>query len=212
MDAPDRVLEKLDEMRKNGKIDDYISKALNSIIESEKRAKQIISNYDYMNWLQEFIKNHNDSFYDDAWLYRTDETSKEDLKNVNMLSDFFTAIEMYANDNYYYPIHCDYGSYYLIEYNDKIYEIGCLYRKGTVFFANVLTEDKKGIKIYNCIDFKNICENNPNPWRKRISTNLDNFEKVIYGMLNDNVPLEAIIDKINTVIKAIEKDNKTSNN
>ena len=208
MDAPDRVLEKLDEMQKKREISQAAINAVKSIIEYQQRAKELVSNYDYMNWLESFIKEHNGSFRHDEWLYKPDEISKEDLENVNKLSEFFEGIQMYANDNYYYPIPCDYGSYYLIEYNDKIYEISCLNGQGTVFWVYVLTEDTKVLNVQKCIKFKDICENNPNPWKERINSNLNNLEKVILGMVSDNVPVEAIVDNINTVIEAIEKNKK----
>ena len=66
------------------------------IIERMEKEKKLVSNYDYISWLENFTLTH-ESFKDDSWLYTSEEIPKEDLENVQDLDSFSEGIKNLSN-------------------------------------------------------------------------------------------------------------------
>ena len=172
--------------------------------EKERQKMQLVEKTDYIKWLEKFTKEH-PSFSDDTWLYKQDEISKDDYANVCKISTFFSAIENFADKNYIQGIPCDWGKYYSIEYNKKVYEIGTIVGQGAVSFCNTKDINKEA----NIIKFEEIS----NPSNETIIRNalienqlerIDDLFKILVNNKNLNIPIEAIIarsDKILTDLK-----------
>lgn len=69
------------------------------IIARMEREKKLVSNYDYISWLENFTLEH-EEFNDCSWLYSSDEITEENLENVQALCSFFEGIGRYC-DKYY---------------------------------------------------------------------------------------------------------------
>ena len=114
-----------------------------------KISKELISNEDYISWLEKFTIEH-PYFDDEYWQYFPEEITDNDLKNVQNLNLFFQAIEHYAQKNYIFPNTDNSEFFYSIKHNKIGYEIGLIPGQGTVFFC----QKTKARKSF--IDFKNI--------------------------------------------------------
>ena len=179
-----------------------ISQLIAELEEKEKIAQTLVSTDDYIKWIENFTKEYPD-FTDDDWLYKPDDISKENSEMVEKLSLFFIGIEKYASSNYIYPTSCDFGGYYSVKYNGKIYEIGRLIGQGTVFFCNT----KESPEDSSIILFEDIL--NPTDEimarTEMINSELDNLEKVLSELFKKEIPCEAIIGRADKVLYAFKK-------
>lgn len=171
----------------------------------EKERRELVEKTDYINWLENFTKEHA-SFSDDTWLYKQDEISSGDYQNVCKLSKLFSAIEAYASKNYIAGTPCDWGEFYSIEYNQKVYEIGTVVGQGAISFCN--TEDVN--KEATVIKFEEIA--NPSE-ATRVRTALienqleriDDLFKILANNRKLNIPIEAIINRSEKVLTELKK-------
>lgn len=78
-------------------------KPCNRFLEEIKRKnnekRELISNYEYISWLEKFTLIH-ECFSDDSWLYKPKELSEADNANVKKLSIFFEILYDYCNKYY----------------------------------------------------------------------------------------------------------------
>ena len=75
------------------------------------KMQKILSNTDYIKWLDRFTIEHS-SFFDKDWLHSPEKISKEDLERVNNLHLMYRGIDTYANKNYIYPTSCNFGKHW----------------------------------------------------------------------------------------------------
>lgn len=118
--------------------------------ESNRRkneAAKIISNTNYMKWLENFTKIHS-YFTDDSWLYDHSAIGNTNYSNVIKLGYLFCAIENYANNNCIAPSLDGCNPYYIISFNNVAYAIGKI--MGTIFYCKC----KKG--FWDAIPFDDI--------------------------------------------------------
>lgn len=179
-------------------IDNYIEKE----IEKNEKSEKIISNNEYMLWLENFSSKHN-NFCDDYWIKPNNNITEEDIQNVKNLSILFEAISNYANDNFIEPIYYSLGEYYYIKFNDTFYQIGIMTWEGTLFFCD---KAKKCDKKY--IDFSDIRNNKKGQNINLIKNKLMKLSELIVNMSEENVPLKAITATAEkTVQKVLNKRN-----
>lgn len=69
------------------------------IIERLEKEKRLVSNYEYISWLENFTSLH-ESFNDSTWLYFPEKISNEDSEKLDDLTAFFEGIKRYC-DKYY---------------------------------------------------------------------------------------------------------------
>ena len=171
------------------------------LIEKDKKKRQrvleLVYNYDYINWLENFTKTHS-SFADDDWLYFPENLSKQDYERVRELSIFYNVIKKYADKNYIYEkqniMESAHHSYNTIKYNGNIYKVGLVIGQGSYHYCKRIDEatDKT-------IDFKDIVENRKSEKTDEISSKLSDLSNMIEEMIKSDVPIEAIgecVDKI----------------
>ena len=158
------------------------------------KKKKIISNYDYISWLEKFTLSH-DSFADDSWLYNPSEISKEDLKNVRMLDIFFGALSEYCH-KYYINIDEEYEEERInLKYNCVGYVLGLVVCQGSyVYVLRKHLED-------NEIDFEDILKDTvPDDFEDKKAL-LQQFEQIVAEMRGMDVPLSAMLKIFNEQIQ-----------
>lgn len=82
--------------------DETIIDKLNKIKEKNELAKDIINNYDYIDWLIRYLVN--------------DEISTEDIDNLSLLEYFYDKIKEFFDSNYYYDFFDE--NYFIIKYKE----------------------------------------------------------------------------------------------
>jgi len=156
MDGADRILKAI--QSPEGKeivkkwLDEYLIKENIKNIKIQK----ILSNTDYMRWLEIFTIEHL-SFFDNDWLYVPERISKKDYEQVDNLHLLYFGIKKYASENNLNPTYCydDWGNFYKIKFGNVGFEIGLLLGQGNQFFCNrVGIENEKDF-----IDFNDISKN-----------------------------------------------------
>lgn len=153
----------LDELRKNNekeKMDNFIKKYIKGQEIRDEETNKLISNSEYMLWLENFTNNIN-KFCDDDWIYFPNELPEKDRENVYRFNLLFHALEKYVDDNSDSYVDLVYERYYLLKYNNIGYKIGISNVQGSRYFCIRETE----IDLGNYIDF---CElkNNIKPKQK----------------------------------------------
>ncbi len=163
------------------------------------KMQKILSNTDYIKWLDRFTIEHS-SFFDKDWLHSPEKISKEDLERVNNLHLMYRGIDTYANKNYIYPTSCNFGNFYNIKLENIGFEIGILGRQGTLFFCNrVSIENQKDF-----IDFNDILNNkNVNVNATAIENKLNELSNLITSLYKSGIPLKAIKSILNNTLKEI---------
>ena len=166
------------------------------------KMQEILSNTDYIKWLDKFTIEHS-NFSDDDWLYFPEKISKEDLEKVNNLHLMYRGIEKYASENYMYPTNCDFGNFYNIKLENSGFEIGILVGQGTLFFCNrVQIENQKDF-----IDFNDILNNKTNDNLTTIKNKLNELSNFISSLYKSGVPLEAIINTLDNTLNEMDPKN-----
>ena len=183
--------------RKKENIIKYLEKLEKGIL----REKEIISNTDYIVWLEKFTSEH-PYFMGGDWLYQSNKISKEDYQHVLELTHLYMGIDKYANKNYLYPTLESYTSCYLIKFNETYFEIGIFYGQGTSAFCNRIKEVEKDEKF---IDFNDVINNKEQASNKEIKKKLEMLSNFIETLTSENIPLEAIFETTNTTIEKLKK-------
>lgn len=181
--------------------EDYIEKQK---VRSEK-IKDMISDTSYIDWLNQFTQDK-EGFSDDQWLYFPEKISSVDRENVEMLNLFYEGINRYAEQNHIYPKPCHFGNFYRVKLNDFGFEIGILVGQGTIsFFNRVPLENEKEF-----IDFNDIMSEKKQDKVEQINAILDSLSNTVIMAYENGVPIESIINKLDSTIKGIssEKEDK----
>ena len=185
-------------------------KIMKELVEKEKirlekiqnRIKNIISNPDYMNWLEQFsLKYPNFNSYE---FYFNDKLSKEDKDNSNDLALLYEGISNYAHDNYLYPISDSmYSGYYRIHYNNVGYEIGVIKDQKIITLC-------KRFDSYDdtFIDFNDIMLNRKQPNTDYITERLQELSNIVVGFYENNIPLRAIKSTLGKTITNLELESQ----
>lgn len=157
--------------------------------EKEEAEKQIVSNYDYISWLEKFTQIH-ERFASDSWLYKKEELSKSDYNNVEKLHLFFNGISEYCRS-----FHINIESYedfetVHIKHNNVGYQLGLVIGQGS--YVYVKREDPQD----NAIIFDNIMNNIVPEEFKTKEELLQKFEKIISAMKEADIPSEIVINTL----------------
>ena len=172
-----------------------------------KKIQKIFSNYDYINWLENFLKIY-EGFSDDTWLNESEALSKEDNENVLNLPLFFEEVKAYATKNFIYPSHehlqdyTFYNEFYLIRYNRCIYKISMICGQGTVFYCT--RAENKNNSSTKIIDIKDVIGGNISPNAKYISKKLESFSIFVKEMIESEIPIPAIKERFKEICNNYE--------
>lgn len=161
--------------------------------------KNIIKNDDYINWLEKFTTK-NKIFNSDDWLYCPNKISEQNLNNVDKLKNFFEVIENYANDNYILPTPTEFGIVFEIKHNNVGYKIGMMSGQGICYYVVRIEKN-----IDDFIDYNLIKEANLTNRALMIKNKLGILEKFINNLVDEDVPVEAIVETTNKTLKLREK-------
>lgn len=167
----------------------YIKEMLQELEEKESIKREMLLNDSYIKWLEHFTEKFQD-FNHNSWLYSPEEISKEEYNNVIKIIDFYEIIDKYACRNYIYPNKTKSGNYYLISYNDVLYNIYVIAGQGTVFGCNRI-EGEKDID-FNVINYASIKENKDSEKKIFIDKKIKKLSKQISELIKVGVPIEAI--------------------
>ena len=173
--------------------------------ERKELANNLITNDDYINWLNEFTKVHPEIIsleFPNLNCYRG--IGLDEFFNLGLLQDLYQLIARYARKNYIFPnVFKDYGNYYVIKIYDVFYEIGVIIddERNVNFFCCRLKEEEKERQF---IDFEDIRENKIRHEVFYIEKKLEKLVAVIDQLvLLDNIPIEAIADTTDEAIQKI---------
>ena len=189
----------MEEQKKQEETSEWFKQELNRIRQEEILAEELVSNEDYIKWLEKFTEKYSD-FCDDDFLYNDGSISVKDKENVEKLDLFFKGISMYAQNNYIYAKTQNslvFGNYYYnITANNITYEIGMMFGQGTICYCNRYDDN-----IDDAIDFNDIIVNKKQANVDFISENLKVLSEQIVSMLNKEIPKRAIRECVNKVLR-----------
>lgn len=182
---------------------EYVQKERQRLDERKNKIKEIISNNNYINWLQKFTLTY-PKFRNDDFINNKDKLEESDLKNIDNVSLLYYGIKDYANSNYIYPfIDSDFVKYYRIKYNNIGYEIGMIIGQETLFFCERVDNIDNTF-----IDFNNIILNKKEENTKFIEERLNELSNTITCLHEQNIPLDIIKSIIDDNIFNIEEKSK----
>lgn len=134
--------------------------------------KEMFSNYDYINWLNEYTLMH------------TSFTDNEELDdNVKKLGLLYEVIADYAINEGIIAKEEDMSSFYRVVYNDSYFEIGNIYGLGSCFFCSRIPFNEN----YSYIDFNEVY----------IKFMMNEFGNRLCKLYRDGYSLNDIIREIN---------------
>lgn len=190
------------------KVDRFINDYIESLKINESKRKEMFSNYNYLKWLESFTIEH-PSFSDDDWLYFPEQISETDNENVKNLHLLYEGIEFYAKKNYIYPTKCDFGyyeDYYNLKLDNVSYELGRSIGQGTLFFCR-----RKPLNIdLEYIDFNDIISDKKKDGIDVITKQLKDLSSQVLKLYKNGVPLDALIETLDTTLTEIEKEEENS--
>lgn len=202
MNGAERILKEIETPEGQEKIKKWAEEYFAKENAKNIKIQEILSNTDYIKWLDSFTLEHS-SFFDDDWLYSPEKISKEDLEQVNNLHIMYCGIERYASKNYIYPTDCDFGNFYKVKLENTGFEIGMLVGQGTLFFCNrVQIENQKKF-----IDFNDILNNKNNNNVTTIKNKLNELSNLVVSLYKSGVPLEAIVITLDNTLNEINSQN-----
>ena len=202
MNVTERILNEMNTPEGKEKMNKWIENCLAKEKVKSEKIKSMMSNTDYIKWLKQFTQDK-DGFCDNDWLYFPEKISESERENVENLCLFYEGIEKYAEQNYIYPILCEFGNFYRVKLNDFSFEIGILVGQGTVFFFNKTSlENEKEF-----IDFDDIMIGKKQDNVEQINATLDSISNIVITAYENGVPIEAIASTLDNTIRDITSKN-----
>ena len=164
--------------------------------ESLENQKRLVSNVEYIEWLYEFTKKH-PNFTDTDWLYDRISISESDYGQVEILTDFFTAVDSYHQKNLLQANAQGYATWYNIKYKDKYFAIGIRVGQGASNFVTVYADfEEMGGEPF--IEFEYIMENKEAPKlleKKQALQRLEEVAKLLHNLQVPKCEVEKVINK-----------------
>ena len=182
------------------KNDNFVDSFIALEIKKRKDVNKIISNYDYINWVDSYMRDKT-CVYDDDPIYNNESIAKKDFSNIYLISALFCAIEKYAKDNYIYPQETEFGFYYNINYLLNGYKVGAMAGQGVTYYIKKCDD----INLDSCLNFEDIINNKRQDNYLNIKERLENLKEEIINSCEDNVPIEAIEETVEDTIKKLKK-------
>lgn len=186
---------------------------LNHYIDEEnekiKKAKDLVSNTDYITWLNSlgsgddleiFINANVEMFRVDKCIYPQNKISDIDKEQIHNLYLFYMGIATYAHENYIYPIASDSLESYKIRLDDIGYKIGMQFGMNTSFLCKRIPVENEN----EFIDFKDVLNDKKRDDIEHISTSLNSLSNAVLSTYESGVPLEAIINTLEGTLMNIK--------
>ena len=153
---------------------------------------------EYVDWLENFSKGKKIITTDD---YKHDEESLKEKDNLNvyLLEALFELIDDYSEANFIEPIVTKYGQYYKIKHNGIGYEIGIDVGQGTYFYCQRQEQADD-----DSLEYKKLMSSVKLPSTIIVETKLEELTNYIEQLIEDDVPLNAIKNTTDNVIKKVK--------
>ena len=182
----------------------YIDNFIAEQQEKDEKIKGMMSNTSYIEWLKQFTQDK-DGFSDDDWLYFPEKISESDRKNVEILNLFYEGINKYADGNHmYFFTKSDFGNFYRVKLDDFGFEIGISVGQGTVFFFNKVEINDED----DFIDFNDIILGKKRDNADQANAILDSLSNMVVTAYESGVPIEAIVNTIDSTVNGIKFNNE----
>lgn len=117
-------------------IKEIIDKTAKRLKEENEMQEHLLSNDDYLIWLDIFTKSHG-NFTTDEWDYNVNDINKDDMNKLKLFKYLFEGIKEYAMENAIRPIRegSFYSEMYKLHYNNNYYLIGLVVGQGSYYFC-----------------------------------------------------------------------------
>lgn len=153
--------------------------------------EQLIASTEYFDWLYEFTKKR-PKFTTTDWMYKKDRNmSEKDYSQVDLLTDFFTAIDGYHRENLLGANAEGYAAWYNLKYNDAYFAIGIRVGQGA---ENFVTRYKnyKEMNGEPYIEFEDIMQNRVAAGFVEKQKALEQLEVAVKHACSVGVPKDAV--------------------
>lgn len=170
--------------------------------ENFENQKRLIESTEYFDWLYEFTKKY-PKFTDTDWLYDRESISESDYRQVELLTDFFTAVDQYHRRNLIGANSEGYAAWYNIKYKDAYFAIGVRVGQGA---QNFVTRYKRYQEMIPepFVEFDVILENKENPGLADKNKALLRLQVALNDLRTLGVPREIIENAIKQVFEKKE--------
>lgn len=203
MDAANQILKDMKTKEGQQKMKQWVKEYIAKEEQRDLKMQQLLSNTDYLKWLESFTLEHQ-KFSDDDWLYCQEKLSKEDLEHVENLHLLYSGIDKYARKNYIYPTECEFGNFYSIKLDNAFFKIGILVGQGTIFFCDrVQTENEKEF-----IDFNDISNSKTPDSVIETRNSLTKLSNMVISLHQNGIPLQAIVNTLNNTVDKLKDKNE----
>lgn len=183
--------------KREKELSEEAKKLLADLIRLQRLEKELISNTEYILWLENFTI-ANPCWSDDNWLYCPEEISKEDYKKVGEFHCFFNGIMDYAERNFIPPHYDEFGTYNFIKFNNIGYKIGVMIGQGSLTYCERIDISHDDDNVF--IDFNDIVNNKKQENVDYINSKFDSMCKIIEELINMGVPSETISTRVKNVL------------
>jgi len=108
-------------------------------MQREKSKETLLSNYDYINWIIDFVKTVKE--FDTTGFVKNGKSFQEkDIENMNKLDLFADTIVEYADENNIIENKLDDGFSYYVKFLNEVFEIGFLHGNGVVCYVKLIDQ------------------------------------------------------------------------
>lgn len=173
-----------------------------NIEEACKARYTLIHDQEYLDWLEKFVDQNGHLDADSKWIREREEVlPEEDIKMIKRFSCFYKEICDYAEQIFVYPIMENFGRYYIIRRGTNYYRVGVIVDEIAYCFIEKVTNISKYDRVIDITDLSKI------DYRAaEIEENLNDIINYIDAKRHyAEVPLKAILDKINKYVYSFNK-------
>ena len=202
MDTADMILDDIEKEEPKREISDWMKEYIRQETIRIKIQKELMSNTEYIKWLDEFTQDK-DGFSDDDWLYFPEKIEESDKNNVEKLNIFYEGIKQYAKKNYIRKSEIEFGDFYKIRLDDLGFKIGMMSGQGVFFFCEKVPVDNKE----SFIDFNDIILNRKLERVDEITKDLEQLSSMVISLYEKGAPVDAIMNTLNDALKAVKSKN-----
>lgn len=141
-------------MRKltDAELEIIVQEAIDDLVKHREHAQKLISNDEYMRWLEKFTLSY-PRFSDDDWLYCPERLTEEDYNKVQELQYFYNGLVNYDNTKVI-PVECEFwNTKVIVKFNSISYEISLMVGQGSVISVKrcEISPDEPFIDFNDCL-------------------------------------------------------------
>ena len=167
----------------------------------ERDTLEIKNNLEYITWIEHFTEQSplfGENYVTNLKYKELLDTDKINMKKIRLL---YNIVSKYASSNYIYLKRNDNYGYYLIRYNNIVYEIGISSRlNGYSYYVKRLGDYMDN----DIMEFKDIMEDKISNRKKMIDTKLIKLDNILEEYSND-IPIQAIEDNVKYNLEKIKR-------